>query len=67
LALTLAEREEISRGIAAQQSIRSIASLLGRTPSTVSREINRNGGLQPVSGGRSRSASLDRSVAAEAM
>ena len=44
LALTLAEREEISRGIAAQQSIRSIASLLGRTPSTVSREINRNGG-----------------------
>ena len=44
LALTLAEREEISRAIAAYQSTRSIARLLGRSPSTVSREINRNGG-----------------------
>ena len=43
-ALTLAEREEISRGIAAKQSIRSIAVGLGRSPSTVSREIGRNGG-----------------------
>ena len=43
LALTLAEREEISRGIAAQRSIRSMARLLGRSPSTVSREIHRNG------------------------
>ncbi len=43
-ALTLAEREEISRGIAAKQSIRSIAAGLGRSPSTVSREIRRNGG-----------------------
>ena len=42
--LTLAEREEISRGIAAKQSIRSIAVGLGRSPSTVSREIGRNGG-----------------------
>jgi IS30 family transposase len=46
LALTLAEREEISRGLAAEQSIRTIASSLGRSPSTVSREINRNGGLK---------------------
>ena len=38
LALTLAEREEISRGIAAHQSTRSMARLLGRSPSTVSRE-----------------------------
>ena len=44
LALTLSEREEISRGIAAQQSIRTIATLLGRSPSTISREILRNGG-----------------------
>ena len=44
LGLTLAEREEISRGIASYQSIRLIASLLGRSPSTVSREIRRNGG-----------------------
>src|ERR1035438_4126280 len=42
--LTLSEREEISRGIAVQQSARSMARLLGRSPSTVSREISRNGG-----------------------
>ena len=44
LALTLAEREEISRGIVAGKSIRSIASMLDRAPSTVSREVSRNGG-----------------------
>jgi len=44
LALTLSERETISRGIAAQRSTRSMARLLGRSPSTVSREISRNGG-----------------------
>jgi IS30 family transposase len=44
LALTLAEREEISRSVAQGDSIRSIASSLGRAPSTVSREIQRNGG-----------------------
>jgi IS30 family transposase len=44
LALTLPEREEISRGIAAHQSTRSIARLLGRSASTVNRELNRNGG-----------------------
>src|ERR1035437_10294552 len=44
LALTLSEREEICRGIAAHQSARSMARLLGHSPSTVSREISRNGG-----------------------
>jgi IS30 family transposase len=44
LALTLSEREEISRGIAGQQSARLMARLLGRSPSTVSRELSRNGG-----------------------
>src|SRR4029077_17473614 len=44
LALTLSEREEISRGIEAYQSTRSMARLLGHSPSTVSREISRNGG-----------------------
>jgi IS30 family transposase len=44
LALTVAEREEISRGLVAGRSIRSIAAMLGRAPSTVSREIQRNGG-----------------------
>jgi len=43
-ALTLSEREEISRGIVADLSIRSIANHLNRPPSTISREINRNGG-----------------------
>src|ERR1700730_8230989 len=44
LALTLSEREVISRGVTAHQSVRSIARLLGRSPSTVSREMSRNGG-----------------------
>jgi IS30 family transposase len=43
LALTLAEREEISRAVVTGQSIRSVATLLGQAPSTISREINRNG------------------------
>ena len=43
-ALTLAEREEISRGIASGRSLRSIARILNRSPSTLSREIQRNGG-----------------------
>src|SRR5260370_35632926 len=42
----LEEREEISRSIAAGQSIRQIAHGLGRAPSTVSRKIRRNGGSQ---------------------
>src|SRR5215475_6299612 len=44
VALRLEEREEISRGIAAGRSIRRIAQGLERSPSTVSREIRRNGG-----------------------
>jgi transposase, IS30 family len=43
-ALTLAEREEISRGIAVDTSIRRIAAGIGRSPSTVSREIAHHGG-----------------------
>jgi len=42
--LTLAEREEISRSIALDLSVRQIAGLLNRAPSTISREINRHGG-----------------------
>jgi IS30 family transposase len=44
LALTLAEREDISRGIASGSSIREIAGLLNRAASTVSREVARHGG-----------------------
>ena len=54
LALTLPEREEISRSIAAHQSCRSVARLLGRSASTVSRELKRNGGY-----GRYRAAPAD--------
>jgi len=43
-ALSLAEREEISRGISAQRSLRQIACQLGRAPSSISREIGRHGG-----------------------
>jgi IS30 family transposase len=42
--LAMAELEEISRGVAAGQSCRQIAARLGRAPSTVSRELARNGG-----------------------
>ena len=44
LALSFPERETISRGLARRLSIRSISEQLGRSPSTVSREIDRNGG-----------------------
>ncbi len=44
LALTLAEREEISRGLVAGLSMRAIADVIGRAASTISREIARNGG-----------------------
>ncbi|MTW12974.1 helix-turn-helix domain-containing protein, partial [Pseudoduganella eburnea] len=44
LALTISEREEISRSLVAGASLRAIAVSLGRAPSTISREIKRNGG-----------------------
>ena len=43
-ALTVAEREKISRGITSGRSLRSIARILNRSPSTLSREVRRNGG-----------------------
>lgn len=44
LRLSAGEREEISRGLAAGSSVRAIACGLGRSPSTVSREVLANGG-----------------------
>ena len=44
--LTVAEREEISRGLRAGDSCRAIARRLGRAPSTISREISANGSRQ---------------------
>jgi len=60
LALTLAEREEISRGVVAGHSIRWIATSLGRAPSTVSREINRNGGRRQYRACKADEAAWDR-------
>lgn len=48
--LSAAEREEVSRGLVAGISIRAIARQLGRSPSTISREIARNGGAQAYRG-----------------
>jgi len=60
LALTLAEREEISRALASGHSIRSIASLLKRAPSTISREIQRNGGQSCYRASQADQAAWDR-------
>jgi IS30 family transposase len=59
-ALTLSEREEISRGVAAGQSLRWIAVSLGRAPSTVSREIKRNGGRRQYRACKADEAAWDR-------
>lgn len=56
-ALTLSEREEVSRGLCAGDSMRSIAMALGRSPSTISREIKRNGGRR-----RYRASTADRAA-----
>jgi IS30 family transposase len=58
--LTLSEREEISRGIAGGLSLRAIASQLKRSPSTISREISRNGGLKDYRASQADKAAWDR-------
>jgi IS30 family transposase len=62
LALTLAEREEISRAVVAGQSIRSIATSLGRAPSTISREIKRNGDQESYRASQADQAAWDRTL-----
>jgi len=62
LALTPSEREEISRGIVANRSLRSIAARLGRSPSTISREVRRNGGLKHYRGSRADLAAWHRAL-----
>ena len=54
----MAEREEISRGVAAGASVGQTAATLGRSASTVSREIARNGGRDQY-----RAASAERRAA----
>ena len=61
-ALTLAEREEISRAMAEGQSIRSIAARLGRAPSTISRELRRNGGRAAYRASEADRAAWDRAL-----
>jgi IS30 family transposase len=58
--LSLGEREEISRGLSTQCSLRSIARRLGRSPSTISREVRRNGGPERYRAVRSDEAAWDR-------
>jgi IS30 family transposase len=58
--LGLAEREEISRGLAAGDSLRRIAGALGRDPGTVSREIARNGGRRAYRAVTAQRAAADR-------
>ena len=60
LALSLVEREEISRSVVAGHSIRAIASQLGRAPSTISREIQRNGGQECYRASQADQAAWDR-------
>ena len=59
-ALSLHEREEISRGLAAQRSLRSIARSLCRSASSLSREVRRNGGAGAYRAGRADQRAWDR-------
>ena len=60
--LTLAEREEISRGLAAGRALRAIALRLGRSASTVSRELERNGGRRGYRAHAADQAAWDRAL-----
>ena len=60
VALSMPEREEISRGLAAGHSLRSIAAQIGRPSSTVSREVARNQGRQSYRAGSADLAALNR-------
>jgi len=62
LALSLSEREEISRGLSVRHSLRAIARQLGRAPSTISREVRRNGGSARYRAAASDQAAWDRAL-----
>ncbi len=61
-ALSLSEREEISRGLSVKHSLRAIARQLGRSPSTISREVRRNGGAVGYRAATSDQAAWDRAL-----
>jgi len=58
--LTAVEREEISRGLVAGESVRSLARQLGRAASTISREIARNGGPDSYRAGQAEHRAWQR-------
>src|SRR6185503_18382104 len=60
IVLSLGERQEISRGLSTQCSLRSIARTLRRSPSTICREVRRNGGRESYRATRSDEAAWDR-------
>jgi len=60
LSLTLVEREEISRGLESRLSLRCIARQLQRSASSISREVERNGGVDHYRAVRSDQAAWDR-------
>src|SRR5579864_1697896 len=60
--LSLDDREEISRGVACGVSLRSIACRLGRAPSTISRELHRNGGQRRYRAAAADSRAWDRAL-----
>lgn len=61
-ALTPVEREEISRGLATGESLRAIAARLGRSASTVCREVNRNGGRRRYRAAKAEKQASKRSL-----
>lgn len=67
LALSWAEREEVARGVAAGQSMRFIARALSRAASTVSREIERNGGGRAYRATEAEERRLGSSAASQAL
>jgi IS30 family transposase len=62
LSLTLCEREAISRALATGSSMRAIALELGRSPSTISREIKRNGGYSDYRAVEAEKATWQRAL-----
>jgi IS30 family transposase len=60
--LTFEERETISRGVASGESLRQIARELSRSPSTISRELSRNGGRSRYRASRAKKAFVQRSA-----